>query len=302
MLSILIPVYNFNVTELVKELCFQANEGKITYEIILMDDCSEEKYKKINQSCKAIESLIYIELPFNIGRARIRNKLAEISKYPYLLFIDCDSKINESNYLRNYLYSINTELVICGGRTYSETKPSDRDKYLRWLYGVKRESNDAFKRNLDPNKSFMTNNFIISRELFLKLKFDENITSYGHEDTLFGIELKKNKVTIRHIDNALIHTGLETAAEFIKKTKGGIENLMYISSYYPDNDLLISYIKILKYGHLLKKLHLSGLMGYFFSASEKHLLKNLLGKKPLLLIFDIYKLGYLCRLEKFHNK
>ena len=49
MLSILIPIYNFDITQLVKDLHEQAKSLEKSFEIILIDDASDETYTKINK-------------------------------------------------------------------------------------------------------------------------------------------------------------------------------------------------------------------------------------------------------------
>ncbi|MBK9012976.1 MAG: hypothetical protein IPM82_02230 [Saprospiraceae bacterium] len=65
----------------------------------------------------------------------------------------------------------------------------------------------------------MTNNFLIPRQLFLEIQFDETLRQYGHEDTLFGMELARRQVPIVHIDNPLEHIGLEPVDVFLRKTE-----------------------------------------------------------------------------------
>ena len=45
MLSILIPVYNFDIIAFVTELHRLCEQEKIPFEIILLDDASDEKFK-----------------------------------------------------------------------------------------------------------------------------------------------------------------------------------------------------------------------------------------------------------------
>src|SRR4030042_667421 len=100
MISICIPVYNFDVTSLVSELSEQVKSLPKPYEVIIIDDCSDNKFKAINRNvCK---SFIYIELEENIGRSKIRNLFLRYAKYGYLLFIDCDSIIESSDFLLKY--------------------------------------------------------------------------------------------------------------------------------------------------------------------------------------------------------
>ena len=89
---------------------------------------------------------------------------------------------------------------------------------LHWLHGLKREQSFAKDRNIQPNRSFKTNNFFIEKKVFNKVRFNENIQGYGHEDTLFGYELDKQNFTIFHIDNPVVHLGLESSEEFLRKT------------------------------------------------------------------------------------
>ena len=42
---------------------------------------------------------------------------------------------------------------------------------------------------------------------------------------LLGYQLKKAGIDILHIDNGLVHEGLESNRDFLNKTKLGIENL-----------------------------------------------------------------------------
>ena len=60
---------------------------------------------------------------------------------------------------------------------------------------------------------------MILRETFLKHPFDETITHYGHEDTLFGLVLKKEGIKILHIDNPLMNCGLDTNLDVLLKTE-----------------------------------------------------------------------------------
>lgn len=297
MLSILIPVYNFDVIELVENLDSQARKAKIDFEIIVIDDASEEQYKTGNRIIRKIQNIKYFEEVNNLGRSRIRNKLADLSSYPYLLFIDCDSKVQNNDYIRKYVKCCKNDIVVCGGRIYMSYKPDSRKYYLRWAHGIKREQFSAKVRNQEPNKSFMTNNFLISRSIFNKIRFDETITNYGHEDTLFGYELKKKNIIIEHIDNPLVHMGLETNEEFIRKTKEGIENLKQIMKQNGFEKVFIKDITLLNYFKFLQKVRIDRFLKFVFKKSEKRLYNHLVNSKPNLLFFDLYKLGYLCSIS-----
>jgi len=302
MLSICIPVYNYDVSRLVKELHLQAGKTGCPFEILLMDDASEEKFRAVNQATNP-EGVRYVQLNENIGRSKIRNRLAEEAKYPCLLFMDCDSAVSSPLYIENYTRFFDSPAVCCGGRIYEDKKPAD-STYFRWKYGVARECAPAAERNKDPNAGFQTNNFLIHKNLFEKVKFNEAFAGYGHEDTLFGLELMGEGIMIRHIDNPLIHLGLESASVFLKKTENGIANLHRVESVlrekYPE--CINHSSRLMRSKLFLQKFHLSGFASKLFSLMRRQMKNNLLSKNPSLLIFDLYRLGLICSSALHHSQ
>jgi len=203
----------------------------------------------------------------------------------------------DHDYIANYLNYIGKFPVIYGGRLYVDDKSIATPYKLHWLYGIKREQSPARIRNEEPNRSFQTNNFLISKQLIVDIGFNEKITGYGHEDTLFGYELKKRDIKILHIDNPVVHLGLEPGEEFLRKTREGIKNLKRIMRINGNEKKLVRDITILSYYKKVKQLGLDTAVQYFYKRYEHVLRRNLLGKKPNLLVFDLYKLGYLCSLN-----
>jgi len=298
MLSVLVPVYNFDIRELIKTLSNQALKSKKPFEIIVVDDASDLKFKKINHVITSYKGVVYSEEPENIGRSKIRNKLASLAKFKYLLFLDCDSAVASDKFIANYFNNANKAPVIYGGTIYGTQDDLQPKFILHWLHGIKREQSKAKERNVQPNRSFKTNNFFIEKEVLNKVLFNENIKGYGHEDTLFGYELDKQNFTIYHIDNPVVHLGLESSEVFIRKTREGIENLQRIMVVNGNEKRLIKDVTLLSYYKRLQKLRLEGCFRHIFSRMELRLKKNLLSKKPSLFYFDLYKLGYLCSLKE----
>jgi glycosyltransferase involved in cell wall biosynthesis len=294
MLSILIPIFNFDVTDLVLELNKQSIAANVKYEIILLDDASTDSFREINRNLSNQNHIKYIEETDNIGRSKIRNKLASLASYPYLLFMDCDSQIPNPDYIANYLNYCEEDIVIYGGRIYSQQRPAETELLLRWKHGRSREEFTADERIKSPNKSFMTNNFLISVSLFNKIRFNEEMEGYGHEDTLFGYDLKKNNIKVLHIDNPLVHIGLESNSLFLLKTRESIRNLKNILNQNGYEKLLVEDIKLLGYYKFFHKTKLDYLVRILFRISERLLERNLLSKNPNLLVYDLFKLGYLC--------
>jgi len=144
-LSILIPVYNYDVVSLVKKLHEQAMELNISFEIICLDDASN-LFTNENQQINQFHNGSFVILEKNIGRSAIRNLLAEKAAYQNLLFLDADTFPVHENFLLNYISKIdNREKIIYGGILYEKSKPS-KEKLLRWIYGAKREALSVFDR------------------------------------------------------------------------------------------------------------------------------------------------------------
>ena len=289
MISICIPIYNFDVTKLVNSLAKQSSSLEVLSEIILIDDCSEIEYKQINEEvCKQHR---YIELVENIGRAAIRNRFLEYANYDYLLFLDCDSIICLDIFLKTYVDSLrkDTFKVICGGRIYPKSPP-ERKKMLRWKYGVKVESKPFHVRNKKPNKSFMTNNFVISKKVLGNTKFDERLVQYGHEDTLFGFELKKKNIAIAHIENPVLNGDLEENGRFMKSTELALENLVLILKNLNYDKKFIEDIPLLRLYYRL--FAFKGVIAVFFKFLKPVIKRFLVKDSTSLYLFHFYKLGY----------
>ncbi len=288
MLSVLIPVFNFDITTFVADLQKQCMGCNIDFEIRCYDDGSEEKYRITNRSVQNLEGVILKELPKNIGRSKIRNLLAAEAKFEKLLFLDCDSKVVSDMFIDKYIESAESNNVVCGGTSYESKAPSDKSMYLKWLYGSSREVIPVSIRQGNPYQAFKTYNFLISRNVFLPIKFNEEIIEYGHEDTLFGFMLHERNVPVTHIDNPLCHIGLETPLEFLDKTEKGLQNLHYIL----EKKLPVEDIKILRYYKRIRNLGLCFFVEFLFKRFRKSILNNLLSNNPSLILYDFYKLGY----------
>jgi len=294
MLSILVPIFNFDVVSFVRELHRQCTEANIDFELLCYDDASNDAFKKINAPIANLSNTVYLELPENYGRSKIRNHLAEAAQYDYLLFVDCDSEVVSDRYIQNYLDQLNPSDVLYGGRTYQANPPVDGTKHLRWLYGVERETIGCEQRKKTPYRSFLTNNYLIPRNIQLATKLNEQLKGYGHEDTLLGFDLKSKGVPIRHVANPLCHIGLESSDEFMNKTRQGLKNLSFIiESGFADED-----IKIYGYYRRLKKLGLTGLFGWYYQLRKAAIKKNLSSTAPKLTNFDLLKLGTLIEIAE----
>jgi len=289
MLSILIPTYNYNITLLVADLHQQALDTYIDFEIVVMEDGSN-LYLEENKSVNDFEFCRHFILAENIGRSAIRNKLADTAKYEHLLFMDCDAEVCSPHYVEKYIAFCKEECVVIGGTAYDLEEKNSRYS-LRLTYGRQREARTARERN---KNNFATFNFLISKSIFNRVRFDETILGYGHEDMLFGHQLHTLGYEFIQIENPLIHKGLDDNETFIRKTEEGTRNLflLYQTGRYP---YLGEESKLLKTFLHIKKAGLIRLFALKFDLIKKMLCRQLCSESPSLLLYDLYKILFLCK-------
>lgn len=293
-ISICIPVYNFDVKNLVANLRKEIRSNQIDAEIILIDDSSDENFREIyNEVLSHIDHFIFLEK--NIGRSRIRNLFLKHTKGDYLLFLDCDVQIGHSDFLKNYLQEIksNSEVDVVYGNFRIDPSYS---KTLRNRYSVERE---IFSGDRTSDFSvFKTVNFIIKRETFIKFPFDETLIHYGYEDYVFAKKMELNNVTFSGINNPVIHVDDTSNDVFLAKTEIAMNSLFQLSQ----NEENEKYIKDIKVFNVARKIRKLGFNKFFLvlyeQFVEKSILKNLLSDNPKIKYLDIYKLASLLKKMK----
>ena len=140
-ISVCIPVYNFDVRELVNSLSKEITNTELNAEIILIDDASSNDFVTINEPLKDVANQ-FIFLEKNIGRSSIRNLFLSYASGDFLLFLDCDAKIISEKFLQNYLHFIqkNKETkVVFGGFEVEAVSYTHLDVYKRQIIDLGKE-------------------------------------------------------------------------------------------------------------------------------------------------------------------
>jgi glycosyltransferase involved in cell wall biosynthesis len=283
-LSILIPTYNSKCISLVEklaQLCSCIPELK--YEIIVADDGSRDQVAIIsNLLINELEHCHYIRRKENVGRAKIRNFLADQAQYEWLLFLDSDVKIVSDDFIRNYL---NPQADVVSGRT--KIFPSHDKKNLRSKYETKWATcHSADKLNENPYEHFVTANFICRSKVFDVCRFDERFLQYGYEDTAFGISLKENGFTLQHIYNPVGFDKFDSNSSYLQKVEVSLHTL------YRFRDELRGYSQVQKVVEYAAGHHILWLLRLWHCLFGR-LIRYVLEKYyPSLLLFNIYKVGY----------
>ncbi|WP_116125265.1 glycosyltransferase family 2 protein [Lewinella sp. IMCC34183] len=230
MLSICIPVYKYDARPLLRELVRQAADLKDPIEILLYDDGSSEAIRKLNRETQGLPGVRYTELPRNVGRAEIRNRMVRAAVGNRILMLDVDSWPGPE-FLRTYLEAP-PAAVLVGGTTYTSERPDDPEYLLHWQYGRMRETRKPAQRRRMSYLQFQSNNFMAQRDILLTHPFP-HVRGYGHEDTLWGQLLAPDGIQILYIDNPVVHLGLEPTKVFLTKQRQAIKNLRELRKAYP---------------------------------------------------------------------
>ena len=290
MISVLIPVLNYNLTDLVATLHKMLSKENIEFEIICFEDGSKEENVSKN---KEIEKLPYTKLIVsrkNIGRIKARKLLCQKAKFSWLLFLDADINLKGHDFISNYLKYTNANYdAIYGGFAYSREKPKTT-QLLRWKYGIKHEEVPAKIRNQKPYKVIISANCLIKKEVFEYLDLNEDQKVYGL-DSFIGSKLKEKSVKVLHIDNEVLHLGLEENSVFLNKKEQASDIILKLHKEgvlnNPQNSLLRLFI-------LLKKSRTNSLFSWAYKTFESRMKNNLTGSNPNIPLLQFYRISYMC--------
>ncbi len=303
MISILIPVRDFDIVALVESMKWGLESLSAYGEILIGDDGSTEEFRDKYLALRG-EKVKVIVSEKNIGRAAIRNRLISEAKGDQMLIIDADAMIpgTPEAYLQAWLPYIGRASVISGGILYRVAPPGDPDKILRWYYGRKKEQKKAADRNKDPYGTFTTFNVLIDKSVFSKLRFNEELIQYGHEDTLFGYQLRMAGIKILHIDNGLRHEGLETNMDFLNKTRLSIENLSNLYDIVTDKKTFSASVKMLRHYRLLRMFRSNVILAYFYIRYREKMERRLDSSTVSLRLFNLYRISMFCAFREINRR
>ncbi|WP_299224823.1 glycosyltransferase family 2 protein [uncultured Psychroserpens sp.] len=290
MLSVLVPVYNYNIVALVTHIHTQLQLNNIVFEIICFDDGSTTEIVNTNLNISNLDFANYIISKENHGRASARQLLAKKATYSWLLFVDADVMPKSELYIHNYLQHIDHGYeAIYGGFAY-EKKPPKLEHKLRWSYGKRYEQILAKHRNKKPYKVIISANFMIKKSVFLNINSQIEQKGYGF-DNFFGALLKANSIKVLHIDNEVYHLGIETSSTYLQKTEKAVDTLL---SLHKANRIKTHQNSLLNLFIVLKQYKLHYLFSSVYKQFKGTITTNLLSKQPKIKLLQLYKISYMC--------
>ena len=117
--------------------------------------------------------------------------------------------------------------------------------------------------------------------------------SYGN-DYIIGSILQNDNILICHIDNSVIVSVNDDNEQFIVKSKDALKNLY---KNYSEGNLKKNSISIIKLFSVLDKLKMCKVFLSITNPLEKFIFKKINAKDPNLILFDIFRLRYLCSIK-----
>ena len=286
MLSICIPTYNTDCSELLDTLAKQIEQIHEVVEVLVCDDFSTN-YTQENEAFCQRNGFYFFKNKENLGRIETRKKLTSKTIHKWTLFLDADVIPKSSDFIKQYVDFIKADKgsLAVGGHSYlDEIKPFN----LRLRYGRNREEMSADKRQLNPYNLVLFGNILMKKRLFQEVFEAFNYSEYG-EDIHLSSFLKSSKIDLLHLPNEVYHLGIENNREFLKKIKKSGQMQARLDS---NSTLDLSHIKLVKTGSFLKKYMLHNLMKFVLAITSPFLKTVLITFGGPLLFVDLMRLYY----------
>jgi glycosyltransferase involved in cell wall biosynthesis len=237
LISAVVPYKDYDVLPLAHELLEQASAMSTSVQIVFADDGSDDasigaRLRELFSSAQV--PCVLLTAARNIGRAAIRNRLAQAAEGEFLLYLDADMLPDSTEFLQRYRQAIADGRldIVCGGRSYQRVVDCPDDQALYRFFSLKTECVGPEVRNTRPLWYLLTNNLCVRRTLVLQHPFHESYAGWGFEDAEWALRL--GAAQARHIDNTASHMGLLNERELLGKYDSSRENFRLISAGSPE--------------------------------------------------------------------
>lgn len=240
-ISVIVP--NYNGARTISK-CIQSildNDYK-NFELIIIDDCSEDSSTNIIRSFKDLRIKL-LRNKKNLGPSKTRNRGIKTSKGEIILLIDSDTYIPKdciSKHLSTHRH-INTDIVAGSVQGVHRTIIGQADDFCNWWTSIPQNENYFIKKLHVP-----TTNLSIKRTVFYRIGYFKEELRYG-EDSEFSYRAIKNKLGVYFNSDILsYHFDRDSLKSFLKHNynwglfliKNRVSNNMEYSWLLPRNYLL----------------------------------------------------------------
>jgi glycosyltransferase involved in cell wall biosynthesis len=292
--SIIIPVYNI---EKYLNKCLKSilNQSYKDYEVIIIDDCSNDNSFKIGSYFSQIDSRFkFFSNSKNLGLSETRNKGLTLSNSKFIIFLDGDDYIDETSLDRIFqkIYenqNILIDVIACNLVKVKNNYfiPQINTPFLNPING------EEFLRLQLSNKTFFVSacRYVYNREfIFNRFFFMANIY---HEDELWTPIVISNAKNIIHLPGNFYYHFLRdysitTDKMKLKKRLLDSVKIMYIMTSYSFDNLSLFTISLIHkkmFDLFLFLLYKNALFNYYDKNDYSHLLKFIKNSQKVLYFF-----------------
>lgn len=241
-LSVIIPVFNTELSVLKKCVDSICKIRKYDYEIIIVDDGSVEKkslsYKNEYKNNKKIK---YYKKE-NGGVSSARNYGLDKATGDYIMFVDSDDILISENIdfsLLNQEYDIVVyNLSLIKNNNFYESKEISRDESGEIGYI------EVIKDFVENDKFYSPVAKFISRQFLMKNHLEFNIEMINGEDAIFNLNMLLCKPKIYYNDNS-IYGYYYDISNYDNRVKKYFDNILsdYLYKYNKKNEVIKNYLK-----------------------------------------------------------
>ena len=266
-LSVLIPFYRDNPSELLAELLAQAEKIR-GVEILIYDDGTLDPVicaalaAQVKEAASPVTLLIAEE---NKGRSTARNTLQEKARGDWVLFLDADMRPGSDDFLSNYLSLIasDTADIIFGG--FTVPKKVSRSEELHRALSEMSDCLDLSERQAAGPQFVATSNLCVRKSVLLAEPFDSGFVGWGWEDSEWAARAAAS-FTLIHADNTALHLGLESEDTLLKRFRYSAKNYERFTSLHPELAQTLTLYRLIQ---KLRKLPMHGALRPLMKALVK---------------------------------
>lgn len=237
-LSVLVPFYGSDPSELLRDLAERAEGLADSVEIVCADDASPDpRFGKaaVAVAAEAGAAVTVLLAGRNRGRSRIRNLLAEAARGTHVLFLDGDMLVERREFLADYIALIRSGPVgIAFGGFDMELGVDDDPAHDLHVWSSRRDHClPAVERQRDPAKYAYTSNLLVRRDIMLGCPFSDAFRGWGWEDVDWAMRAMKLSPIVQ-VDNPAVHRGFSSAEVLLGKYRESVANFGILYARHPD--------------------------------------------------------------------
>jgi len=259
--SIIIPIYNCKIIWEILLSFFQINYPRDKFEIIIIDDGSDVKYKIQAQyyisKYKNILNLQYKYIGDKKWQMRVnmlRNIGASFSKHEFLIFVDGDCLVPHYFLLNydSYITNRHTEKdVIVGhsiGYNYTKTLAVDPNDIVKKNYKeyILSPKHSDFRKIGHYDKFwhvFLWWNFCLSQKQFKGIwKWDEKITSWWEDDIDYGYRIHQKWYSFLFLRRIEVYNIKDFDRMTRERFYSTLDNQCYVYEKHKKNKEYLEYV------------------------------------------------------------